>query len=113
MWFCKLYCSISRRVTGINNIQQSTLIGKKTFSTHCSISHDEERGSLLWQFSFDDHTDRDNHDYRDDHDDHNNHNDHDEHDDHDDQTDHVQTDLVQKGRYHCLCIFLPKQACNS
>ena len=45
---------------------------------------------MLWQFSFDDHTDRDNHDYRDDHDDH------DEHDDHDDQTDHVQTDLVQK-----------------
>ena len=68
---------------------------------------------MLWQFSFDDHTDRDTHDYRDDHDDHNNHNDHDEHDDHDDQTDHVQTDLVQKGRYHCLCIFLPKQACNS
>jgi len=113
MWFCKLYCSISRRVTGINNIQQSTLIGKKTFSTHCSISHDEERGSLLWQFSFDDHTDRDNHDYRDDHDDHTTTNDHDEHDGHDDQTDHVQTDLVQKGRYHCLCIFLPKQACNS
>ena len=49
--FRKLYCSISRRVTGINNIQQSTLIGKKTFSTHCSSSHiDEERGSLLWQF---------------------------------------------------------------
>ena len=43
MWFCKLYCSISRRVTGINNIQQSTLIGKKTFSTHCSISDDEVR----------------------------------------------------------------------
>ena len=51
MSFRKLYCSISRRVTGINNIQQSTLIGKKTFSTHCSSSHiDEERGSLLWQF---------------------------------------------------------------
>ena len=29
--FHKLYCSISRKVTGINNIQQSTLIGKEDF----------------------------------------------------------------------------------